>query len=186
MTRRTARLLLDETAAADLGPLHEIYGDERTWRHLPSGRHAGLDETRRVLDRWLTDWRTVGFAAWTVRTAADPSTVIGHGGCAVRGGATTGGAFWNLGYRFRPEAHGQGYATELSLAAVEDARAHRPELPVVAYLLEHNLASARVAEKVGLALRHRAPDAGNPDASAIRLVYSDRELTAEQLAATLA
>ncbi|UOQ90854.1 GNAT family N-acetyltransferase [Agromyces endophyticus] len=186
MTRRTARLLLDETVEADLEPLHEIYGDPRTWEHLPSGRHASIDDTQAVLDRWLADWRDAGFGAWTVRTLADPATVIGHGGCAIRGATTPTGSFWNLGYRFRPEAHGHGYATELSLTAIDEARARRPELPVVAYLLEHNLASARVAEKVGLELRHRAPDAGNPDPAAIRLVYADRALTDAQLAATLA
>lgn len=186
MPRTTDRLLLDATTEADLDALHEIYGDPRTWEHLPSGRHADLAQTRTRLELWLDDWRTVGFGAWTVRTAADPGTVIGHGGCSVRGSAVPDGAFWNLGYRFRPEAQGHGYATEVSLAAIEAAREHRPELPIVAYLLEHNHASARVAEKVGLALAHRAPDAGNPDPAAIRLVYADRELTPAQLQATLA
>jgi RimJ/RimL family protein N-acetyltransferase len=68
---------------------------------------------------------------------------------------------------------------------MEAARAHRPELPIVAYLLEHNTASARVAEKVGLRLVHRGPDAGNPDADAIRLIYADRALDKAALAATL-
>ena len=56
---------------------------------------------------------------------------------------------------------------------------------MVAYLLEHNTASAAVARRVGLELRHRAPDAGNPDPAAIRLVLADRPLDEEQLAATL-
>jgi hypothetical protein len=42
-----------------------------------------------------------------------------------------------------------------------------------------------VAEKVGLSLRHSAPDAGNPDPEAVRLVYADRELTDLELAAAL-
>ncbi|GAA2466510.1 GNAT family N-acetyltransferase [Agromyces soli] len=184
MPQRTERLLLDPTTADDLAALHEIYGDARTWTHLPSGRHRDLGRTAEVLERWLDDWRSEGFGAWTIREATAPELVIGHGGCAVRG--RDAGAYWNLGYRFRPEAQGRGLATELSRAAVEAAGLRRSELPIVAYLLEHNTASARVAEKVGLTLRHRAPDAGNPDASAIRLVYADRELSAAQLAATLA
>ena len=94
-------------------------------------------------------------------------------------------AFWNLGYRFAPEAQGRGFATELASAAVEAARERRPELPVVAYLLENNPASAAVARKVGLALRHRGPDAGNPDPSAVRLVFADRALSEAELAATM-
>ena len=56
---------------------------------------------------------------------------------------------------------------------------------MVAYLLENNPASAAVAEKVGLTLRHRGPAAGNPDPSAVRLVSADRELSETELAATM-
>lgn len=56
---------------------------------------------------------------------------------------------------------------------------------MVAYLLENNPASAAVAEKVALTLRHRGPDAGNPDPSAVRLVSADRELSETELAATM-
>ncbi|MGN7247635.1 hypothetical protein ACTHQ1_07875 [Janibacter anophelis] len=51
---------------------------------------------------------------------------------------------------------------------------------------EHNHASRRVADKLGLTLQQRGPDAGNPDPAAVRLVYADRSLTPEQRAATLA
>lgn len=42
-----------------------------------------------------------------------------------------------------------------------------------------------MAEKVGLSLQYRAPDAGNPDPQAMRLVFADRTLTGTQLAAAL-
>ncbi len=61
------------------------------------------------------------------------------------------------------------------------AQRSRPEIPVVAYLLEHNTASARVAEKIGLTLAHRGIDTGNPDPDAIRLVYADRKLSCDEL-----
>ena len=173
----TARLQLDPPREADLEDLHRIYSDARTWTHLPSGRFADLATTRGALAGWLADWREHGLGAWVAR---EDGIVVGHGGCAVRQGA-----FWNLGYRFAPEAQGRGLATELARAAVDAAREHRPELPVVAYLLENNPASAAVAGKVGLALRHRGPDAGNPDPSAVRLIYADRALSEEELAATM-
>ena len=50
-----------------------------------------------------------------------------------------------------------------------------PERPVLAFLLEHNVASRRTAEKVGLRLVWRGPDDGNPDPDAVRLVFLDRE-----------
>ncbi|AXK46528.1 N-acetyltransferase [Brachybacterium saurashtrense] len=173
----TARLQLDPPGDADLEDLHRIYSDARTWTHLPSGRFADLATTREALAGWLADWHEHGLGAWVAR---EDGTVVGHGGCAVRQGA-----FWNLGYRFAPEAQGRGLATELAAAAVDAARERRPELPVVAYLLENNPGSAAVAEKVGLALRHRGPDAGNPDPSAVRLVLADRVLSEAELAATM-
>jgi RimJ/RimL family protein N-acetyltransferase len=102
-------------------------------------------------------------------------------GCSVRRGA-----FWNLGYRLSVEAQGRGIATRVSIIAISRAKQVDPDLPVIAYLLEHNYASARVAEKCGLTLQHRAPDAGNPDPNAIRLIYADRNLSSEQLHAALA
>lgn len=84
-----------------------------------------------------------------------------------------------------PEAQGHGFATEVSREALLRAHDTAPERPVAAYLVEHNVASARVATNVGLELRHRAPDAGNPDPGVMRLVYSDRPLHDEQLTAVL-
>src|SRR5699024_337046 len=128
---------------------------------------------------WIQGWERDGLAAWMVREA-DTGALVGHAGCSVNYES-----FWNLGYRFGHDYHGRGYATSVSTAAVEAAQHTNPAMPVVAYMLEHNTASARVAQKVGLTLQHRGPDAGNPDPDAIRLVYADRALTPKQLRATL-
>jgi RimJ/RimL family protein N-acetyltransferase len=103
-------------------------------------------------------------------------TFAGVGGCAV-----SGGMVWNLYYRLQPDMQGRGLATELAEAGRDAALTVRPDLPITALLLEHNLASKAVAEKLGLRLAWRGPDAGNPSPDAIRLVYADRELTADVL-----
>lgn len=110
--------------------------------------------------------------------AHDGDAVLAHAGCSPRDG------WWNLGYRFAADTHGQGLATEAPRPALAAAVQVR-DVPVVAYLLEHNHASRRVADKLGLTLQHRGPDAGNPDPAAVRLVYADRQLTLEHRAATL-
>jgi hypothetical protein len=51
--------------------------------------------------------------------------------------------------------------------------------------LEHNLASRALAEKAGLDLVWRGPDAGNPDPGAIRLVYADRGVEPDAVARLL-
>ena len=62
-------------------------------------------------------------------------------------------------------------------AAIDAAHAVAPGRPVIASLLEHNVESRRRAERAGLSLVWRGPDAGNPDPAAVRLVYADRPLT---------
>lgn len=176
---RTERLDLRPPEIADVPELFAILGDPRVWAHFPSLRHRSETETATSVQRWIDGWATSGLDTWVVRLR-DDAAVIGYGGCSVLGGRV-----WNLGYRFAAEAQGHGFATEVAEAAIAQALALRPELPVIAYLLEHNTASANVARKVGLELVHRAPDRGNPDPSAVRLVFASRHLTPEELAATL-
>jgi len=151
-----------------------IASDPRVWTHYPALRHTDPSQTLATIDRWLDGWNTHGLDTWTVRLA-ESSAVIGYGGCSVRG------EVWNLGYRLAPGAQGRGYATELAAAALQQAIAVDPTRPIIARLLEHNTVSERVAAKLGMALVHRAPDAENPNPSAVRLIYSDRPLTAAQL-----
>lgn len=67
-----------------------------------------------------------------------------------------------------------GYASELAQAAREAANQTNPAWPVVAFMVEPNHASSRVAEKIGLTHVWTGPDKGNPDETAVRLVYTDR------------
>ena len=120
-----------------------------------------------MLDVWIAAWRDVGLGPWIVRARGD-DTVLGHAGCSPRDG------WWNLGYRFAAEAHGQGLAT--------GPRGRRSRRRCGCATCR----SRRVADKLGLALQHRGPDSDNPDPAAVRLVYADRPLTPEQRAATLA
>lgn len=189
--RQTPDYVLDRPSADDLDQFFSIDSDPRVWTHLPSGRLTDEEEAEAILVRLASQWELDGIGPWMVRQIPG-GDILGHCGCSLRGvsgpGASRGtpGAFWNLGYRFRPEAQGRGLATAVSREATEAAADIDPELPVVAYLLEVNTASAEVARRLGLELVHRAPDAGNPDPTAVRLVFADRGLTAAQLDATLA
>lgn len=123
---------------------------------------------------------TPGADVFATRGRGAVIDVRADGGCGMLWNSV-----WNLDYRFADDVHGRGYATELAREALRHAERVAPDLPVIAYLDEHNAASERVAQKLGMQLVHRGPDAGNPDAAAIRLVYSTQPLTDDELAAAM-
>lgn len=177
--RRTPRLTLDAVVEGDLDAHVALMSDPGVWTHLPSGRHTSAEQTMQGIQHSLGHWRRDGLGYWTARLREElPATdlrsgdVVGTGGCALR----VGTAWWNLYYRFTPSAWGTGLAAELVTEAIDAAHAVAPERPVVACLLEHNLRSRGRAERSGLQLVWRGPDAGNPDPAAVRLVYADRPL----------
>ncbi|WP_203135287.1 GNAT family N-acetyltransferase [Microbacterium sp. JZ31] len=167
-------LVLTPVARDDLPELHRLHADPAVWRHLPSGRHRTLVRSREMLEHYIDDWQH-GLGYWTVRlrTSGD---FVGIGGCRLRESAA-----WNIYYRLEPGYQGRGFATAIARAGMGAATHVDPDIPISAVLLEHNLASKAVAEKLGLSLVWRGPDEGNPDPDAIRLVYADRDVTTEQL-----
>jgi RimJ/RimL family protein N-acetyltransferase len=176
----TARLRLDAVVPDDLDEHVALMSDADVWKHLPSGRHTSPEQTMAGIEHSVRHWATDGLGYWTARLREDlpeaglgAGAMAGTGGCAVR----VGTSWWNLYYRLTPPAWGLGLAAELVTAAIDAAHAVAPERPVIAYLLEHNFESRRRAERAGLSLVWRGPDAGNPDPAAVRLVYADRPLT---------
>lgn len=169
----TERLTLRVPRVEDVPELLELYADPLVWRSDPVTRHTSSDQTERMVDRWREAWSRDGLGMWVAR-GAEPGTagrMVGVGGCFVRHSAA-----WNLGFRLSPSFWAQGYAQELIRAALAAARDSRPDLPVTAYLLEGNDASRRATERTGLHLVWRGRDAGNPDPTAVRLLYADRGL----------
>jgi RimJ/RimL family protein N-acetyltransferase len=175
----TPRLLLDAVVPGDLDEHYALMSDPGSWRHLPSGRHTSPEQTMAGIEHSVRHWARDGLGYWTARLREDlpdagltAGSLVGTGGCAVR----DGDRWWNLYYRLTPSAWGLGLAAELVRAAMHAARCVDPDRPVVAYLLEHNRESRGRAERSGLELVWRGPDAGNPDPDAVRLVYADRPL----------
>lgn len=175
-TTLTERLVLAAVSEADLADLHALSADARVWTHFPSGRHTDLATSQAQVESFAAAWVHDGLGYWTARLRST-GEFVGVGGCMAKGDLA-----WNLYYRFRPEAQGLGYAGELTQAAIHAAH-EIDDRPVVAYLLEHNVASRRTAERAGLSLVSRGPDYGNPDPTAIRLIYADTAVDAATIAA---
>jgi RimJ/RimL family protein N-acetyltransferase len=177
----TPRLQLDAVVPEDLDEHYALLSDPGVWAHLPSGVHTDRARTADGVAAAVAHWASDGLGYWTARLRTDlpadrtppglgPGVVVGIGGCAVRAGTD----WWNLYYRFTPPAWGLGLAAELVTAALDAAHTVAPDRPIIAYLLEHNAESRGRAERSGLTLVWRGPDAGNPDPGAVRLVYADR------------
>jgi RimJ/RimL family protein N-acetyltransferase len=123
----------------------------------------------------VNGWSEAGLDYWSVRVRGGrPERPSTGGVVGVAGVSRRRGSFWNLYYRFQPTVQGRGFANEVVAAALAAARAVHGTLPVVAYLLEHNTASSRTAERAGLQLAWRGADRDDP--LVVRLIYADREL----------
>jgi RimJ/RimL family protein N-acetyltransferase len=167
----TERLSLRAVRAMDANDVFWLNSDPRVWAHRPSGVHTSMEQTETQVAGYIADWNRDGLGCWTARTHG--GTFVGIGGCSVKYGVG-----WNVHYRFLPEVQGRGYEAELVRAAITAASAMRPELPIVALILEHNASSRAAARSAGLIEVWRGPDGGTEVAGAVRLVYADRELPA--------
>jgi len=187
----TDRLLLTPLTLDHVDEYHRVYGDARTWEHLPSGRHTDRGQSARAIERAMESRRTHGFGhcAVVLREPVGelrPGSFIGSAGAAM----LPFGA-WNLGYRLVPEAWGHGLAGEAARVSLEAAQAADPDAPVTARVLANNPASVRVLERLDLELvwsgtSSSAPSSPDDTTHLERLVFADRQLDAEVLDAVIA
>jgi RimJ/RimL family protein N-acetyltransferase len=178
----TDRLSLRPAGEDDLEAMARLHGDVRVWQHRPEGRHTSVEQTAEFLNELEAQWDRDGIGYWVaaLRVAVAgvaAGTVAGIGGCALS--PRTG--CWNVYYRLFPELQGHGLATELCRTGIDAARTFDPQLPVLALLLEHNVASKGTAERAGLTLAWRGSASGGTDPDAQRLIYADRPLNSEEI-----
>lgn len=131
-------------AVADAAELFPILSDPEGWWYEPERRHVDLATTTAYAERAAARWPTDGLSYWTARKLSD-GTVIGLGGAQRHRSGS-----WNLSYRIASAEQGNGFGTELALAGIEAAHQHDPDSAVIAWVLENNPPSQRIAERVGL------------------------------------
>lgn len=142
----TTRLLLRHVHPFDEGALGNIFGDAEVMRYGPGAQNqawvrAWIHDARDSYQRW-------GFGPWAV-VEKSRSAVIGYCGLFYFPDIA-GQPEIEIGYRFARRWWGQGYATEAA-QAVRDYAFGVLCLPRLVALIEpQNLASIRVAEKLGM------------------------------------
>lgn len=140
---RTARLTLRRPSLDDLAFYTAVHSDERLYAHAPHVRVTDPAVHEDDLRGWLAAWDEHGFGYWVVEETAT-GMPVGFAGVRRSEG------FLNLYYRFAAEAHGRGYAKEVSHEALALAAEWLPGIPVQALVKEHNVASVRTALAAGL------------------------------------
>ncbi|MCK8500641.1 GNAT family N-acetyltransferase [Myxococcus fulvus] len=151
----TERLRLRAFRESDVEAMFELHSDPRTNLVDASAAMSTREEARELLSRWLGDWAERGVGYWAVERREAPGVVVGVGG--VRHKPLEGRTVLNLAYRFFPSTWGSGFATEVSRVALEKARLHLPEVPLVAIIHPDNVPSIRVAERLGLRFERIIP-----------------------------
>jgi RimJ/RimL family protein N-acetyltransferase len=152
----TERLRLRAFVATDLDALAAIWADERVVRFLGGQKLSREDTWRRSLAA-CGQWPITGFGYWVAELKSSRE-VVGLLGFAdfkrdmqpsIEGEA-------ELGYVFAPAVHGSGIASEACSAALAWADANLDAQSYPAIISPENVASIRLAERLGF---ERAPDA---------------------------
>ena len=175
---RTERLILMPLSAKHDAEAYKVYSDKRIWEHRPQARHESVKETHQLIGRTQASWAAKDLGPWGVYMRDQPSEFIGVGGIEL-----VDGRVWDLKYRFRPDKWGNGFATEVSEAALKAAKRMDPDTPITARITTNHPASARVLEKVGLRPvweGRRIGTGDDPSEPDVR-IYADRDLPEEIL-----
>lgn len=158
--RQTERLLLRPPSAEDRSSYHAHFTHPEVERWL---RPSPLPPfTANAVEELVAGdqahWSDHGFGPW-VLIEQRSGAFAGRGGLHWTTVEET--AMIELAWTVEPRLHGQGYATEMALEAIEWAREMRFE-ELIALVLPANLPSRRVAEKVGCEPSGEVEHAGLP------------------------
>jgi RimJ/RimL family protein N-acetyltransferase len=140
----TARLVLREMRPTDVDSLHRLFSDPLLMRFWPVF-------TRRETEEWvestLRNYAQDGFGLWAVTLKGSDEAI---GDCGMVRHEVDGVQETGIGWHMLREHWGHGYATEAAAAsrdyAFDTLQVHR----LVATIHPDNLASRRVAEKIGM------------------------------------
>ncbi|WP_339760008.1 GNAT family N-acetyltransferase [uncultured Hoeflea sp.] len=151
-SRETTHLTLTKPRLADVPALFEFLGDPEAMTHTHCDESQSECRRRIAVHEWKR--RINGYAPWVIRKKNELKP-IGWGG--LYDDPFEPGWGIELGYYFHPGSWGQGYGTELAVAALEVADNELAVPLVTAFAHPENKASNKLLEKVGFRWQHYMP-----------------------------
>ena len=160
----TPRLELRPFRSDDVGRMAEVLGDPVSMRFYP--HPLSLEETTAWVARNRARFEETGLGLWAVVLKATGEVV---GDCGAVPQRVDAADELELGWHLHPAHQGRGYATEAAIAWRDHSFATTDRGRLISLILEANLPSRRVAERIGMTLWKTAEFGGRP-----HLVYAIR------------
>ena len=166
----TERLLLRRLTLDDLDELAAVFAKpEVFW--WAERRGLTRDETEQMLrERFIKRWEEQGFGHFGVIRKSD-ERLLGYTGLAIPYFLPEVLPAVELGYRFDPDAWGQGYATEASEASLEFGFETVGLDRIIAIYHIDNVRSGMVMQRIGMSIER---DTVHPESGDALRVYEIR------------
>ena len=156
----TTRLIGTPTGATDFADMRLLHNDPSVMATLSAdGATFTEDQTRAFLERAADHWKSHGFGLWILHEQAS-GDFVGYGG--IRHTTVEARDQVELAYAIRSERWGNGFATEISIAALKQGFDELHLDQIVAFTLTHNRASRGVMEHCGFTYQRDIVHAGLP------------------------
>ncbi len=169
MVLETSRLRLREMTFDDLEGLHAVLSDPVAMRHYPK------PYDRKGVEGWiewsLGHYAEHGFGLWAVVHKQDARFI---GDCGLTIQQVDAVDELEIGYHIMRAYWGRGLATEAARACRDYAFDVLGRERVISWIYSKNLASRRVAEKVGMRLEKESPDRYGRRAAVYSMEPADR------------
>jgi [ribosomal protein S5]-alanine N-acetyltransferase len=143
----TERLVIRTFEPSDAAAWLAMVNNPDFDRFLPPSPPATLEDFRAMVERRRTMENERGFAMWAVDVKDD-----GFAGQCGLYPADADGPEVELAYHFNASSWNKGFATEAAGAVLDYALGPVGLTRVIAFVMPENVASCRVAEKVGMRL----------------------------------
>jgi len=141
----TARLRIRPFEPGDVSAMMDVYGDAEVMRYIPGGPLPDEHAVRKLMDEQLVAHAARGYAYYAVELVGD-GAIVGDAGFGLFD--PTGDV--ELGYTFARRAWGHGYATEAAAACLAAGLDGLDVRRIIAVADIENVASHRVAERIGM------------------------------------